>query len=272
MKKRLAPVLAAAVMMFAALTAFGDVYVDVVNNGETIEFDSRPVIANDRTMVPVRFVTERLGAEVGWDGENREVLIKHFGDTMVLEIGRSYADINGKAVALDSPPFIKEDRTMVPLRFISENFGANVSWDQETYTAYIQRNLVTMRTEPESPAAGKNFYLIIEGIDAWNIYGYQIDMTVDTEAFEIIETADPGYIDGMMFRNEHSKEDGTISFIKTMTGKKEGQSGRGELLRIELKAKTPGEHSLEIGKLETVDDTAAKTAVKTIPLELDIQE
>jgi len=271
MKKRFISVLAVAVMLLVAIPAFGDTYVDLVHNGEAIEFDSRPVIANDRTMVPVRFVTEKLGAEVGWDAEEREVSINHYGDSMILKIDRSYAQINGKAVALDSPPFIKEDRTMVPLRFISENFGAAVSWDPDTYTASIQRNLVTMRTEPENPAVGETFDLIVEGIDAWNIYGYQIDMNIDKEVFEIKGTEDPGYMEGMTFRNEFSKEDGSISFIKTMTGKKEGRSGRGELLRISLKANAPGAHSLEIGKLETVDDTAVKTAVKTIPLELDIQ-
>lgn len=272
MKKRKILWLAAVVLALSAVPAFGDVYVDVVHNGEAIEFDSRPVIVNDRTMVPVRFVTERLGSTVTWDGDAREVFIDHFGDVMVLGIDRPYAEINGEAKALDAPPFIKGDRTMVPLRFISENFGAAVSWDPETYTASIQRNLVTMRTEPESPAVGENFYLVIEGIDAWNIYGYQIDMDIDEEAFEIAGMADPGYMEGMMFKNEYSKEDGTISFIKTMTGKKEGRSGRGELLRIELKAKAPGAHSLQIGKLEMVDDAAAKTAVKTIPLQLDIQE
>jgi len=272
MKKRLIPLLAATMLAVTAFPAFGDTYVDLVHNGEAIEFDSKPIIANDRTMVPVRFVTERLGAEVEWDGEEREVYINHYGDSMILKIDRSYAQINGKAVALDSPPFIKEDRTMVPLRFISENFGAEVSWDPETYTASIQRNLVTMRTEPENPAVGQAFDLIVEGTDAWNIYGYQIDMEIDQEAFEIVGTSDPGYMEGMTFRNEYSKDDGKISFIKTMTGKKNGRSGRGELLRISLRAKEEGMHGVEIGKMETVNDKAAKTAVKTIPLEINIQE
>ena len=73
-------------------------------------------------MVPLRLVAEALGAAVAWDGEARRVDIAYGGQLLKLFVGVA-------AEGLDVPPYIKNDRTMVPLRYIMETFGADVSWN-----------------------------------------------------------------------------------------------------------------------------------------------
>lgn len=89
---------------------------------------SAPYIENDRTMVPVRVVSEKLGAKVDWDGVEYKVTITQNGKKIVLTIGSLVADVNGVATELDTAPVIKNDTTMVPLRFVSENLGYGVEY------------------------------------------------------------------------------------------------------------------------------------------------
>ncbi len=102
-----------------------DIYVD----GTIIETDQEPYIRDDRTLVPIRFVTEALGADVDWDGANREVTIERDDNHIVLEIDNSTYTLNGEAMEMDTAPELKGDRTMVPLRFVSEDLGEKVDWD-----------------------------------------------------------------------------------------------------------------------------------------------
>ena len=94
--------------------------------------DVAPHIVNDRIMLPVRFVAENLEAEVQWDEENRIVTIIKDDKTIVLYIDKDVALVDGKEVKLDSPAYIKDDRTFVPIRFVAENFGEKVEWDNES--------------------------------------------------------------------------------------------------------------------------------------------
>ncbi len=105
--------------------------------GEDVENDVAPLIVNDRTMLPARFVAESLGANVEWDEENQKVTITK--DEIVIEIfiGKDYATVNGEEVELDSAAFIENSRTYTPVRFISEELGAHVDWDDETKTVTI---------------------------------------------------------------------------------------------------------------------------------------
>ena len=99
--------------------------------GEIVENDVEPIIINDRTMLPARFVAEALGATVEWDGENRVVTVKNDEVEIKLTIDSAIATVNGEEVELDSPACIVNDRTYTPVRFIVENLGATVEWDAE---------------------------------------------------------------------------------------------------------------------------------------------
>ena len=94
-------------------------------------------IENGRTMVPLRFISEALGEKVDWKAYTKTVLI---GDNKAsLVIGEKEIEANGKKIAIDSPAVIKDARTFVPLRAISEILGAKVDWDASTRSVKISK-------------------------------------------------------------------------------------------------------------------------------------
>ena len=96
-----------------------------------------------RTMVPIRTVAEALGATVLWPEGSNQVILRKGVDTIVLTLGSANAVVNGKVEPLPDgvPACVVKcqgvERTMVPLRFVSEQLGAQVDWDQDTFTAII---------------------------------------------------------------------------------------------------------------------------------------
>ncbi len=106
-------------------------------NGESKMLDAAPIIRNSRTMLPVRFVAENLGATVGWDAETQTVTVSGDGVSVEIVIGKAFAKVNGENVVLDSPAFIENSRTYLPVRVVAENLGATVAWDDSTKTATL---------------------------------------------------------------------------------------------------------------------------------------
>lgn len=108
-------------------------------NGEGKTLDAAPVIKNSRTMLPIRFVAEVLGATVGWDDETRTVSVISEEVIIKIIVGASVAKVDGEEVELDSPAFIDEgnNRTYLPVRFVAEALGAAVEWDEGTKTVTL---------------------------------------------------------------------------------------------------------------------------------------
>ncbi|MBU5669431.1 copper amine oxidase N-terminal domain-containing protein [Peptoniphilus sp. MSJ-1] len=121
-------------------------------NGKIIETDVKPFIENDRTLVPIRFISETLGYSVKWNNDTREVTIEDNNTNIKLTIGAKNALVNSKNVELDVAPVIKQDRTFVPLRFVAENLNADVDWDAKNFKVIITKNksLGINLTEAES--------------------------------------------------------------------------------------------------------------------------
>ena len=107
--------------------------------GEVKENDVAPQIVKDRTMLPIRFIAEALGANVEWNGNESKVTIVKDDIEIIIYIGSNEALVNGKKVKLDSPAFIENDRTYLPLRFVSENIGATVTWDGDNEVVTITK-------------------------------------------------------------------------------------------------------------------------------------
>jgi len=101
----------------------------VFYNGEKIKFDQIPVIDNGRTLVPLRAIFEKIGAQVEWDGETQTVTATKDDVTVSLTIDNTQAVKNGEEITLDVPAKIINGRTLVPVRFISDCFGVDVAWD-----------------------------------------------------------------------------------------------------------------------------------------------
>ena len=86
------------------------------------------IVRNDRTLVPVRIISEILGAQVDWDANQRAVTITASDTNIILKINSNQATVNGQTVSLDAPATIFTDRTYVPLRFIAEAMKAQVDY------------------------------------------------------------------------------------------------------------------------------------------------
>jgi len=111
-------------------------------NGISNTLDSPPVIKNSRTLLPIRAVIEALGGTVSWDPNTKKVTVTLGSTTIELWIGKSVAKVNSIDTPIDSTnskvvPEIINSRTMLPLRFITENLGCDVQWDGTTKTITI---------------------------------------------------------------------------------------------------------------------------------------
>ncbi len=88
-----------------------------------------PVIKNDRTLLPVRAVVEAMGGAAAWDEETQTAVLTKDNIRLLLTIGSKTAFVNEEERTLDIAPVIINDRTMLPIRFIAEEFGYAVGWD-----------------------------------------------------------------------------------------------------------------------------------------------
>lgn len=117
-----------------------DYGIRVTVNGKPVEFsDVKPAVKDGRTYIPLRFVSEALGAKVDWDGEKKKITITLGEKVIEMVVGQKKAFVDGCEVVLDSVPELMGDRAAVPLRFVSETLGAEVSWSDKTRTASIKQ-------------------------------------------------------------------------------------------------------------------------------------
>lgn len=124
-------------MIFVTSNVFAGKSPLIEYNGKIVKSDVAPYIQNERTMVPIRFISETLGYKVTWDNDKREVGVKGKDTEILLKVDSKNAKVNGKEVKLDAPASIKKDRTFVPLRFVAENLKAEVKWDKENFKVII---------------------------------------------------------------------------------------------------------------------------------------
>lgn len=110
-------------------------------NGAATTLDAAPVIKNDRTMLPVRFVAENLGATVEWNEKEQKVTVRNSETVIEIVIGSVFGKVNGANIVLDSPAYIDatNSRTYLPVRAVAENLGATVEWDAATRTATLTK-------------------------------------------------------------------------------------------------------------------------------------
>ena len=118
-----------------------DIHVTV--NGEMLRFrDQMPVIREDRTLVPIRYVFEALGFEVQWDNYLQTATITRPGHMIIMTVGQRVFITNGTSYYLDVPAEIIGGRIMVPLRFPLESVGYSLTWNDYARTIEVYaRNL-----------------------------------------------------------------------------------------------------------------------------------
>jgi len=116
--------------------------VRVMINGQQLDLDVAPVIQFGRVMVPFRALFEAFGATVSWTEATSTVTGQLGATTISLRLGQGTATVGERSVSLDVAPFVLNGRTLVPLRFVAENLGAEVEWVEQTQTVIVNTPVV----------------------------------------------------------------------------------------------------------------------------------
>ena len=101
-------------------------------NGTESELDTAPIIQNGRTLLPLRAVVEGLGGSVAWEAETKTAVFAKGDKVIFMTIGSNTAFVNTTEYTMDTEPIIIDGRTMLPIRFVAENLGFKVEWDEST--------------------------------------------------------------------------------------------------------------------------------------------
>lgn len=134
--------------MLFAVNAQASSDITVTLNGSSIDFDVPPQIIDGRTMVPIRAIFERMGAEVTWDDGTKTAVSTKGGNTVKMTLGKKSVSINGSYKEMDTPPVIIDGRILVPARYAAESFGYTVDWQSSTRTVIISGKLDTAGIPP----------------------------------------------------------------------------------------------------------------------------
>lgn len=94
-----------------------------------VQMDAAPYVDSGRTMIPVRYLADALGAKTDWNAAKRQVTVTGNGVTINLVIGSTTLTVNGKRSPMDVAPVAKEGRTYLPARYVAEALGYRVDWD-----------------------------------------------------------------------------------------------------------------------------------------------
>lgn len=109
-----------------------------LRDGQPFTLEAAPFVRVGRTLLPVRFVSEAMGFQVGWEPGTRTVTIAGNGVQIRLVVGSTTAQVDGRPVQLDVPPVIVAGRTFVPVRFVGESLGARVGWDPQARAVTVE--------------------------------------------------------------------------------------------------------------------------------------
>lgn len=190
--------------------------ISVMVNGEAVSFDVPPQIINSRTMVPMRAIFEKLGLYVTWDDASKTVYAKNTDISIAMQVGSDFFTRNGKEIYLDSPAVIRDSRTLVPVRAISEALSMKVDWNGDTrvvtvsdipYTGHYIRSqgeripagteladgIYDVSLEPDSAYYAADGTIKIMG----QVYTYDI--------YDIVDIAKLAVGDIIQFKNEDIK-------------------------------------------------------------------
>ncbi|MFC4402945.1 DUF6612 family protein [Gracilibacillus xinjiangensis] len=172
--KRLVISMMLAACLFMVVSPFqalaGEKEVTVVFNNEEVDFEVAPFIQEDRVLVPVRNIFEKLGLEITWNAKTKTATLVKDETTMEMTIDATSVVLNGETVKIDAPLSIKNARMFVPLSFVGENAGADVAWDHESKTVTITAE------EDEIDAATKAF---LEKLLEVELNSFSADMKLD---------------------------------------------------------------------------------------------
>jgi len=136
-----------AILLFISTTASAQQPIRVFLDGGQLNFDVPPTTIDGRTMVPMRVIFEELGAEVQWNEATRTITATRDDVIVQTTIGNRNVQVNSNRTTIDVAPVTINGRTLVPLRFVSEAFGAEVEWNANARVVNIYSNVQSMNIE-----------------------------------------------------------------------------------------------------------------------------
>jgi N-acetylmuramoyl-L-alanine amidase len=146
-----------------SVTAFADEDIKLFVNGKQLITDVAPVAVDGRTMVPVRSIFEKLGAEVTWINSSKQIIVKTASKRIVLTLDKTKAYVNNESAVMDTPPMVINGRTLIPVRFVSEKLGYRVDWDDKDRAVHINSNSQTPVIQSiTSKKSGKSYIVSIK--------------------------------------------------------------------------------------------------------------
>jgi hypothetical protein len=130
-------------LVFVSMPAFAVETLNITINGEAVDIPAEygaVMIYNNRTMVPVRFVSEYLNFTLDWLESDQLVLFANQNHAIVFRIGSSVllADFGTRTIQMDAPAMMYENRSYIPIRFFAESIGMTVTWDEDTQTVGLR--------------------------------------------------------------------------------------------------------------------------------------
>ncbi|WP_314585497.1 N-acetylmuramoyl-L-alanine amidase family protein [Paenibacillus terrigena] len=121
-------------------------------NGESVSPSAEAQMIKGSTMIPIRVVVEELGFQVDWNKKTRMATIHNDKKTIQLVVDQKWATVNDKKITLDMPPSLKKDTTLVPLRFVGEQMGLVVNWENESKSVFLfSSDFSSEVTQPAPP-------------------------------------------------------------------------------------------------------------------------
>ncbi len=227
----------------------------LVVDGNTVETkEMPPIILNGRTMVPAREFFEQLGATVTWDNDSQRVIIEYNGEKIILKINSRtvYIGSNSASISSSDPaPKIVNNKTMIPVRFVAEEFGFDVQWVNDTRTVRI--------TSPDADSV-KLTNVTLSSEDDTDCVFIQLDEFVNPNVFKMSE---PDRIVIDVYGAKATIKDGNIE--------KEGSAVKGIRYsqhedRFRVVADLKAEADFEVLKLKNgVEISIIKTGEEIVP-------
>jgi len=107
-------------------------------NGKSKTLAVAPFTKKETTLVPLRFVSEELGAKVNWNSKTNDITVQLNGSKIVLNTESYYVTVNGSGKILQVKPEVINGTTFVPLRFVSEQLGKTVLWNAKNKSILIK--------------------------------------------------------------------------------------------------------------------------------------
>nr|WP_285876868.1 copper amine oxidase N-terminal domain-containing protein [Fictibacillus phosphorivorans] len=142
-------------------------------NGSSVDSDVPAFAKNGRVLVPLRVITEKLGAGVNWCPKTNSITIKNGMKSIHFKLNSKLVLINGKETIIDVAPTAKNNRAFIPIRFISEQFGAAVKWLSNEQTPYTFKGELTSLLKPFYKGMPlKEIDKLVKKVDYWDLsYG-----------------------------------------------------------------------------------------------------